>query len=154
MTSDTAEVLSPQRVVEAFFADIGDLDAAFEYIADDLVYENVATVPMPTIRGKRAARRFLGIGVKLCSGFAIEVNHIAAHGSTVLTERTDTFTFGETAGNFWVCGTLEVRDGKIVAWRDYFDIGAFTLGVAGGALRAGYKHLFRAVISLRSEAVA
>ena len=31
---------------------------------------------------------------------------------------------------FWVCGTFEVSGGKIVLWRDYFDLGTFVLQAA------------------------
>ena len=134
---------SPEDVVQAFLANIHDLDLAFEYIHDDIVYENIATIPLPTMRGKRNAERFLRLGTSICSGFEIEVHHIAASGSTVLTERTDTFLFGESRGSFWVCGTFEVRDGKIIAWRDYFDNGNFMIGLARGALRAGVMRLLR-----------
>lgn len=54
----------------------------------------------------------------------------------MLTERTDSIMFGDVPGGFWVCGRFEVRDGKIVHWRDYFDTGDILIGVARGGLRA------------------
>lgn len=48
--------------------------------------------------------------------------NIAASGDVVLTERVDLFTF--TDGRqvaLPVMGSFEVADGKITAWRDYFD---------------------------------
>jgi len=50
---------------------------------------------------------------------------IAADGSTVLTERLDVFTFANGRIDLPVMGTFEVRDGKIAAWRDYFDMAMF-----------------------------
>ena len=44
-------------------------------------------------------------------------------GDTVLTERTDTFTVNGVAAPIAVMGAFELRDGLIVAWRDYFDMG-------------------------------
>jgi len=44
----------------------------------------------------------------------------------VLTERIDTFTMGEKQAALPVMGTFEVRDGKISAWRDYFDLAQIT----------------------------
>jgi limonene-1,2-epoxide hydrolase len=42
---------------------------------------------------------------------------------------------------FWVCGTFEVRDGRITLWRDRFDYAdltwAFLRGTAAGLLRRG-----------------
>jgi hypothetical protein len=45
----------------------------------------------------------------------------------LLTERTDSARGRWFSLEFWVCGTFEVRDGKIALWRDYFDLGAITL---------------------------
>jgi limonene-1,2-epoxide hydrolase len=51
---------------------------------------------------------------------------IAANGSTVLTERIDTFFFPDNSIALPVMGTFEVNaDGKISAWRDYFDMNQF-----------------------------
>lgn len=48
---------------------------------------------------------------------------IAANGNTVLTERIDHLekADGSKIASLPVSGTLEVRDGKIVRWSDYFD---------------------------------
>ena len=43
----------------------------------------------------------------------------------VMTERVDVFTFVNGRIALPVSGTFEVRDGKIVAWRDYFDMNQF-----------------------------
>lgn len=134
--ASTGQALSPREVVEAFLANISDLDVAMQYVADDIVYENIGTFPLPTMRSRAATRRFLGAAFKVGTGFAIEVHSIAADGPLVLTERTDRFKFGNTEAGFWVCGKFEVRDGKIVHWRDYFDNGNFLLGVLRGAVKA------------------
>ena len=38
-----------------------------------------------------------------------------------MTERADVFTLPGKSFELQVIGTFEVRDGKISAWRDYFD---------------------------------
>jgi limonene-1,2-epoxide hydrolase len=52
------------------------------------------------------------------------VHHSAEQDGTVLNERTDRFRL---ADGRWVelrvMGVFEVLDGKITAWRDYFDLG-------------------------------
>ncbi|MBV1918313.1 MAG: hypothetical protein KUG65_09680 [Sphingomonadaceae bacterium] len=52
-------------------------------------------------------------------------------GGTVLTERIDHMrdADGRTLMSIRVMGTFDVKDGKIAAWRDYFD----TAGLASGA---------------------
>jgi limonene-1,2-epoxide hydrolase len=49
---------------------------------------------------------------------------------TVLTERVDRFVFGETPVAVPVMGAFEIRDGKISAWRDYFDLASMTRQLA------------------------
>ena len=48
----------------------------------------------------------------------------------VMNERTDRFLIERDGEEKWaeapVAGIFEIRDGKIAAWRDYFDMGMFT----------------------------
>jgi len=44
----------------------------------------------------------------------------------VMTERVDVFKLPGKSFELQVMGTFEVRDGKISAWRDYFDMNQFT----------------------------
>lgn len=43
----------------------------------------------------------------------------------VMNERTDTFKIGDATITLRVMGTFELVDGKIVAWRDYFDMNQY-----------------------------
>jgi len=43
-----------------------------------------------------------------------------------MTERVDRFTLPNKSFELQVMGTFEVNDGKISAWRDYFDLNQFT----------------------------
>ncbi len=54
------------------------------------------------------------------------VINIAANGPVVMTERVDVFTLPGRSFELPVMGTFEISDGKIKAWRDYFDINQFT----------------------------
>lgn len=109
-----------------------DIDAALDYAASDIVYQNV---PFPPARGIAAVGRQLRVMERLGSGFEVRMHNIAAEGEVVLTERTDVIEVGRVSAAFWVCGTFEVRDGKIVLWRDRFDFAdvlvATLRGVAG-----------------------
>ncbi|HEY5024899.1 MAG TPA: limonene-1,2-epoxide hydrolase family protein, partial [Acidimicrobiales bacterium] len=57
--------------------------------------------------------------------------HLAVRDNVVLTERIDTFTVGDLVAALPVMGTFEVRDGKICAWRDYFDLAQVTNMLSG-----------------------
>jgi limonene-1,2-epoxide hydrolase len=59
-------------------------------------------------------------------GIEFRVINIAANGPVVMTERVDVFTLPHKSFELPVMGTFEVSDGKINAWRDYFDMNQFT----------------------------
>lgn len=50
---------------------------------------------------------------------------IAATGNLVLTERIDDFSIGGVAISLPIMGTFEIDDGRIRAWRDYFDMATY-----------------------------
>jgi limonene-1,2-epoxide hydrolase len=70
--------------------------------------------------------------VGLCEALEFEVHHLASDGSTVLTERTDTFTIKGKTTPLPVMGAFHVSEGKITAWRDYFDMGQVSAMIEGG----------------------
>ena len=111
-----------------------DIDGACALLHPDVAYQNV---PFPPARGLQAVERQLrGLGRDFLS-FEVVHHNIAASGETVLTERTDVLTVGPVRAAFWVCGTFELRDGKIVLWRDRFDF----IDVAWAFIRGGVRAL-------------
>jgi limonene-1,2-epoxide hydrolase len=123
--------MTPDETVSEFIRRIEarDVDAALELCADDLEYDNV---PMPTANGKEETRAFLGPFVAAADEVEFVVHHQASAGSIVLNERTDRFRTGDRWIEIAVAGVFEVRDGRIVLWRDYFDLGQFQAQMAGG----------------------
>lgn len=124
----------PTKVVRAFLDALErlDVDAAVALLDPDVTYQNV---PLPAARGVRAVSRQLGLLQRL-SGFEAIDHNVAADGGTVLTERTDVIVVGPVRIAFWVVGTFEVRNGRILSWRDRFDFFDVTRGLVAGVLRA------------------
>jgi limonene-1,2-epoxide hydrolase len=106
-----------------------DVAGAVALIDDDIVYENVG---LPTIRGKRRFERGFQSFQRYRLGFDVRIHRIAEENGAVLTERTDAIYLGGYRSQFWVCGTFEVRDGRITLWRDYFDFWAVTRAMVRG----------------------
>ena len=115
--------------LEALAAD--DVDAAVALVDDDIIYENVG---LPTIRGKRRFERGFRSFQRYRLGFDVRIHRIAEEDGAVLTERTDAIFLGGYRSQFWVCGTFEVRDGRITLWRDYFDFWAVTRAMMRGLI--------------------
>jgi limonene-1,2-epoxide hydrolase len=104
-----------------------DAQAFRPFLTDDVVYHNM---PMDPAVGIEAAVAFIEGFFGMCESMEIEMLHLAVHGNVVLTERIDTFHVGAITAPLPVMGTFEVRDGKVAAWRDYFDLGQITAMLA------------------------
>jgi limonene-1,2-epoxide hydrolase len=107
-----------------------DAEALRPFFTDDVVYHNI---PMDPAVGIDAAIAFIEGFFGMCESLVIENLHVAARDNVVLTERVDTFTIGDKVAPLPVMGTFEIRDGKICAWRDYFDMAQITNMLAGDA---------------------
>jgi limonene-1,2-epoxide hydrolase len=96
-----------------------DADLLLGYFAEDAIYHNI---PMQPLQGREQIAGFLRQFTKQASAAEFEIKQIAANGDVVLTERVDRFTIGGRPIALPVMGAFELRDGKIAAWRDYFDL--------------------------------
>ena len=112
---------SAEEVVREFCAAASTRDPQLlrGFLADDVVYHNI---PMEPAVGIEAAMAVIDMFVTMCEALQFEVHHLAGDGDTVLTERTDTFTINGKTAPLPVMGAFRVVDGKITAWRDYFDM--------------------------------
>jgi limonene-1,2-epoxide hydrolase len=73
-----------------------DVEEILGFFTEDAVYHNI---PMPAMTGKPAIRTVLDMFLKPAQSAEIELP---------------------------VMGTFEIKDGKISAWRDYFDMATWT----------------------------
>ena len=120
-------VVSFLRALESF-----DVDRALTYLGDEIVYQNY---PLPPARGRVEVERQLRAFSRVASLFQVRMIHVAERDGVVLTERTDVIRGPGLDLEFWVLGTFEVRDGKIVLWRDRYDTAAVTLQLLTSPLR-------------------
>jgi limonene-1,2-epoxide hydrolase len=96
-------------------------DSLRKYFADDCVWEQPG---FPTTRSLDEALQIspsmddLGL-----ASIEVEYVNVAAAGDVVFTERADWLIRkdGTRLGPFPVVGVTEFRDGKIIAWREYYD---------------------------------
>jgi limonene-1,2-epoxide hydrolase len=121
---------SPIEVVRRFCAAWSDNVETTElasFFTDDAVYHNIPLAPV-TGRGAIAntIASFIRPGAPGIEAIEFRVINIAADGPVVMTERLDVFKLPDKSFELPVMGTFEVSDGKIRAWRDYFDMNQFT----------------------------
>jgi len=125
---EPAAVSDPRATVDAFRQawKRADLDALYALMTDDIFYHNIPRAP---IVGLGAVKRYVD-GYIERNGALItvdwDVKNIAANGNTVFVERISRLEWAN--GRRTECpivGVFDVRDGKIAAWRDYFDKATF-----------------------------
>lgn len=96
-----------------------DVVGACGMLSANAVYHNI---PLPPIRGRKRIQSTLESAMKWAKDFrAVNVN-IAAGGNAVLTERIDSMVIAGIYIELPVMGTFEIHNGRITAWRDYFDL--------------------------------
>ncbi len=132
---ERATDLDDIAVVEAFLDAFQalDVDRALSLLADDIVYQNV---PFPPDRGKTAVTKTLRMFGRWMTGFEVRMRNIAARNGVVLTERVDVLTGRFVHMELWVCGTFEVKAGRITLWRDYFDLASATTQLLTSPVRS------------------
>ena len=121
---------SPIDVVRGFCAawsdNLGTIELA-AFFTDDAVYHNIPQAP---VSGREAIANlidsFIRPGPPGIESIEFRVVNIAANGPIVMTERVDVFRLSDKSFELQVMGTFEITDGKINAWRDYFDMDQFT----------------------------
>ena len=105
-----------------------DAELLTGYFTDDGVYHNM---PMAPLEGKDAIKAFLTGFLAGVTSAEFKMLNIVSSGDVVTTERIDAFTLNGKLGEFPVMGIFEIRDGKIAAWRDYFDLAQVTAFLTG-----------------------
>jgi limonene-1,2-epoxide hydrolase len=122
---------SAEQVVREFCAAFSKRDPELlrGYFSEDVVYHNI---PMDPAEGIEATMAVINMFLGMSEAMEFEIHHLASDGSTVLTERTDTFTMNGKTAPLPVMGAFHVADGKITAWRDYFDMAQVTAMFGGG----------------------
>src|SRR5258705_6924252 len=121
---------SPIEVVRRFCAawsdNIGPVELAAFFTADSAS----PNIPLAPVAGREAIANtiasFIRPGPPGIERIEFRVINIAADGPVVMTERVDVFTLPDKSFELPVMGTFEVSDGKIKAWRGYFDFSQFT----------------------------
>jgi limonene-1,2-epoxide hydrolase len=99
-----------------------DPDEFASYFTEDAIWWNS---PWPPVKGRDAIRETLRRGSQKMAALPWEIRHIVADGNIVVTERVDHFLVNNKKISVPCVGVFELQDGKIAAWRDYWDLKQF-----------------------------
>jgi len=127
---------SPEAVVREFCSVVSkrDVELVRPLLGDAIVYHNVGMAPSSGLADVLAD---LEGQWGMFDHYEFRIVNLAVDGNAVLTERVDTIGSGGALWPLPVMGTFVVEDGKITAWRDYFDsalIGKLMAGEDVGGL--------------------
>ena len=114
--SQDPNVAVVMEMIEAWNARDGDKIAEL-FTADGVLH----SMMIDPIRGREAIRPRMKFLVDNASYMKIEPRNIATVGNIVFLERTDNFTFKGHTGSVPVVGVLEIENGKVKEWREYYD---------------------------------
>lgn len=117
METESQALNIAQQMIDAWLA--LDWDAVTELFHDDGYLQ---TVPLPAYQGHKAIRAHLGQVAAGISKLSFDTRVLQASGSVVIFERDDVFVFNGNPGRVSVAGIMEIRDDKLTAWREYFDM--------------------------------
>lgn len=116
---------SNEGVVNAFIAEwsLPHPDAArlvSAYFTEDAVYQNMPSDPVH--QGSDAITKVLAGMSERLESRGWQVLHQVGDGNIVMNERIDRFRSGDRMIDLPVMGIFELREGRIAAWRDYWDM--------------------------------
>lgn len=96
-----------------------DWKHAADLFAEDGVLHSMMAEP---VVGRAAVyERIAGLGKGAPAGVTLDVTHMGVIDGLVYMERTDRFVYNGHAGAVPVVGVLDIRDGKVKEWREYYD---------------------------------
>ncbi len=115
--TDAKKLAVVQEMMQAWknsdWRKVGDL------FAEDGVLWSMMVEP---VHGREAIyKRIAALGEGVQGGVTLDVTHMGVIDGLVFMERTDRFIYKGKAGSVPVVGILDVRNGKVQEWREYYD---------------------------------
>jgi limonene-1,2-epoxide hydrolase len=95
-----------------------DTGFILDHFTEDAVYH---AVPLRPIEGRAALEPWVKSFEAVPPG-KLEIRHQVANGDVVMNERIDRITIEGTVVELPICAVFEIDDGRIKAWREYFDL--------------------------------
>ena len=117
-------VANNEQIIRDFIAAWSRLDVEelVQYFCEDGTYHNMPTKP---VTGHEALRPFISAFLKDWRSTEWDVLNLMSNGNIVFAERLDRTVVGSRPVNLPCCGVFEMQNGRIMVWRDYFDIGTY-----------------------------
>jgi limonene-1,2-epoxide hydrolase len=111
---------SPREVAELVRQMVAGEGVVFaDLFAEDGVLRSMMIEP---VVGRPAIyERIAALGKGAPGGVVLDVAHMGVIDGLVFIERTDRFVYNGHSGSTPVVGVLDIRNGKVREWREYYD---------------------------------
>lgn len=115
--ADAAKIAVAKEMVAAW------KNADWRKVADLFAEDGVLRSMMiePVVGREAIYKRIAALGEGAPDGVVLDVAHMGVIDGLVFIERTDRFVYKGHAGSTPVVGVLDIRDGKVKEWREYYD---------------------------------
>ncbi|HEY8537598.1 MAG TPA: nuclear transport factor 2 family protein [Steroidobacteraceae bacterium] len=116
--ADTPEqkLATVKQMIQAWNAQ--DWNRVYDLFAPDGVLHSMMIEP---VVGREAIKQRLGALVAGVSRIELRVRHIGVFDGVVFVERVDDFVYRGKHGTVPVVGVIEVENGLVKEWREYYD---------------------------------
>jgi limonene-1,2-epoxide hydrolase len=115
--TDAQKLATVQKMIDAW--NTLDWQQVYELFAADGVLESMM-LPTPTV-GREAISKRIGALAKDISRIELRIRHMGVADGVVFIERVDDFVYRGKYGAVPVVGVVEVEQGRVKAWREYYD---------------------------------
>lgn len=115
--TDAEKLATVRQMIEAW--NTRNWQQVYDLFAADGVLESMM-LSEPTV-GREAIKKRLGVLAKDISKIELQIRHIGVANGVVFIERVDDFVYRGHHGRVPVVGVLEVEQGRVKAWREYYD---------------------------------
>ncbi|WP_411817477.1 SgcJ/EcaC family oxidoreductase [Hyphococcus sp. DH-69] len=95
-----------------------DWEKVVDLFADDGVLHSMMIEPITGKESIRARINHMGEGLETIT---LHIKNIGVGGDVVFIERVDDFVYNGHSGQVPVAGVIEIVDGKVKVWREYYD---------------------------------
>lgn len=115
--TDASRIAVARQMIGAWKA--ADWRKVADLFAEDGVLRSMMLEP---VVGRAAIyERVAALGKGAPDGVTLDVAHMGVIDGLVFLERTDRFVYNGHPGAVPVVGVLDIRDGKVREWREYYD---------------------------------
>jgi limonene-1,2-epoxide hydrolase len=114
--SDGQKLATVKQMVEAW--NTRNWEQVYELFAPDGVLQSMM---LPPTVGREAIRKRIGALATDISRIELKIRHMGVADGVVFIERVDDFVYRGKRGAVPVVGVVEVENGKVKAWREYYD---------------------------------